>query len=220
MVQISDPLLTDPALPNFLHPAGLNTIRYPDGWDGQADLFHWSTYRPNKSQTTVPPRVAYFPPANDFGHFVQQQEAVGSSILTVNYGTNMAGTAGGDPQEAAAWVAYANGKPGDPKPLGKDASGHDWNTVGYWAQMRAAAPLDDDDGYNFLRIHHPEPLHTQLWEIGNQVYNNGYYGAEHNTETDWHAPYAEGEKDKNNAARILIFHLPFTALVLPNSARR
>ena len=53
--------------------------------------------------------------------------------------------------EAAAWVAYANGSPANTLALGTDAKGRNWQTVGYWAALRAAAPLASDDGYNFLR---------------------------------------------------------------------
>jgi hypothetical protein len=197
MMQAGDGSLNDPNLAKMLLPAGIRTIRYPDGWDGVADLYHWSTYRPNKWENSNPPKVGYYPPQNDFGHFALQLDKVGSALITVNYGTNMAGNGGGDPVEAAAWVAYANGDPASNSALGKDASGHDWNTVGYWATMRASAPLTDDDGYNFLRINHPAPLHIKLWEVGNQVYNNGYYGDTHGTETDWHAPYPENAKENS-----------------------
>lgn len=54
------------------------------------------------------------------------------AMVTVNYGSNAAGTAGGDPQKAAAWVHYAN------------------VTKGYG---------------------------VTYWEIGNEVYGNGFYGA-------------------------------------------
>ena len=37
-------------------------------------------------------------------------EKVGANaLITVNYGMNSLGTGGGEPKEAAAWVAYANG---------------------------------------------------------------------------------------------------------------
>jgi hypothetical protein len=72
----------------------------------------------------------------------------------VNYGSNLAGTGGGEPAEAAAWVAYANGSPADQKVIGKDSTGYDWKTVGYWASLRASKPLEADDGQNFLRIAH------------------------------------------------------------------
>jgi len=54
----------------------------------------------------------------------------GTGVFTVNYGSNLDGSGGGIPQEAAAWVAYAMGDPSNNLALGKDASGHDWQTVG------------------------------------------------------------------------------------------
>jgi hypothetical protein len=57
-------------------------------------------------------------------------------------------------------------------------------TVGYWASLRASAPLATDDGKNFLRINHPEPVGIELWEVGNELYGNGFYGG-----TGWEADY-------------------------------
>jgi hypothetical protein len=53
--------------------------------------------------------------------------------------------------------------------------GKNWNTVGYWASIRAAAPLATDDGYNFLRASHPAPFGFKYWEIGNECYGSWEY---------------------------------------------
>jgi hypothetical protein len=84
-------------------------------------------------------------------------------------------------------VAYANGDPSSEQVLGVDGTGFDWQTVGYWASLRASAPLAVDDGKNKLRIAHPEPLGIRYWEIGNELFGNGYYTGEF--EVDLHAPY-------------------------------
>jgi hypothetical protein len=181
----------------LLHVAGVTTIRYPDGWDGQADLYHWSANKAIKWGNSNPPRLPVYPAGNDFGHFAPFADQLGAAIVTVNYGSNLAGTGGGEPQEAAAWVAYANGDPGSNAAIGKDSTGIDWKTVGYWAAMRSSDPLTADDGYNFLRIAHLKPLNVRLWEIGNEVYNNGWFGADHATETDLHAPYPANEKEND-----------------------
>ncbi len=48
-----------------------------------------------------------------------------------------------------------------------------WQTVGYWASLRAAAPLPVDDGYNFLRIDQPAPFSDiKYWEVGNEEYGS------------------------------------------------
>ena len=51
-----------------------------------------------------------------------------------------------------------------------DQFGTNWQTVGYWASLRAAAPLAHDDGMNFLRISRAAPLGFKYWEIGNECY--------------------------------------------------
>jgi hypothetical protein len=127
-------------------------------------------------------------------------QQIGTTIFTVNYGSNLAGSGGGEPAEAAAWVAYANGSPTDTKAIGKDSAGNDWQTVGYWASLRASAPLPNDDGKNFLRIQHPAPLGIRYWEIGNEVYQNGYYGGE-GLEEDLHAAYPRDPKDNEKRRR-------------------
>jgi hypothetical protein len=43
----------------------------------------------------------------------------------------------GTAEEAAAWVAYCNGKPADTTRIGVDSAGKDWQTAGYWAAKRA-----------------------------------------------------------------------------------
>jgi hypothetical protein len=195
--QITDGNWMNPQVFSLLRVSGITAIRYPNGGDGQADLYHWSTNRGVKWGNSIPPKVASYPSNNDFGHFGLFADQLGTAMMTVNYGSNMAGTGGGEPQEAAAWVAYANGDPASTAVIGKDSTGNDWKTVGYWAGMRASQPLASDDGYNFLRIAHPQPLGLKVWEIGNEVYNNGWFGGNHATETDLHAPYPASQKEND-----------------------
>jgi len=99
-----------------------------------------------------------------FANFLHIATNIGAqTFITVNYGT-------GSSNEAAAWVAYANGATTNTLPLGTDKFGTNWQTVGYWASLRAASPLGLDDGKNFLRIARPAPLGFKYWEIGNEVY--------------------------------------------------
>ena len=198
---ISDSHLTDNEVIPLLRAAGVTTLRYPGG--RIADMFHWSTQSLSDWQGTNHPNAGYAP-ASNVGSFLRLAEQVGTAIFTVNYGSNLLGNGGGEPAEAAAWVAYANGSPSDTKSIGKDSVGNDWQTVGYWASLRAAAPLPTDDGKNFLRIQHAAPFSIHFWEVGNQVYQNGYYGGP-GLEEDAHAPYpansAENEKlRKKNAS--------------------
>lgn len=213
---VYDPGLSDTALlPTLLATSGIKMLRYPGGQ--YADVYHWAQYAvtpffPAVSpacSTALNPNAAqngYLAPDADFATFVQVLEATGTEgIVTVNYGSSVANSAGtvaagtygsncsepntgGQPQEAAAWVAYANGSAANTQVIGKDATGFDWKTVGFWAGLRGATPLPTDDGYNFLRLGQTTPLRIEYWELGNEVYYNGYNN-NLNTETDLHAPY-------------------------------
>ena len=188
------------SVPSLLRATAVTTLRYPGG--GYADNYHWSTYKPTRWQAEEPPKYGYYAANNDFGHFVSLIDKVGTAIITVNYGSNLAGNGPGEPAEAAAWVAYCNGDPSDTKVIGKDSTGVDWKTVGYWATMRSSTPLATDDGYNFLRIAHPQPLKILYWEIGNEVFGNGYYGDRDKNggyEEDLHAPYSP---DPNESTKL------------------
>jgi hypothetical protein len=197
---VYDTGVTKPIVAQYLHAAGVYTIRYPGGSGAYPDLYHWATNTGTRYENYKPEKEHSYPAENSMGHMAQFIDKVGTAIITVNYGSNAAGTGGGEPAEAAAWVAYANGDPGDTKAIGKDSTGQDWKTVGYWATLRSQAPLATDDGLNLLRADHPKPLAIKLWEIGSEVYKNGYYygdyyGDHHDSEEDLHAPYPASEKD-------------------------
>jgi len=174
---ISDGNLMTPDTVKAVRVGGVTALRYPGG--AVSSVYHWSTNTQTNWQGTDKPNFS-IPPANHFGNFIALLNQTGAqAIITVNYGSNLAGTGGGEPAEAAAWVAYANGDPNDPKIIGKDSTGYDWKTVGYWAAIRTSEPLATDDGFNFLRVAHPRPLHITYWEVGSEVYANGYYGLKH-----------------------------------------
>lgn len=175
-------------VPPLLKAAGVTALRYPGGSIG--DVYHWETNTTSSVQSTNNRSGdVYVAPGADFGGFISLLEKVGANaMITVNYGTNPAGTGPGVPQEAAAWVAYANGDPASTKAIGMDSTGQDWKTVGYWATLRASAPLPVDDGQNFLRINHPASAGIKYWEIGNELYGNGYYYGDCGWEADLHLP--------------------------------
>jgi hypothetical protein len=79
--------------------AGIKTIRYPGG--SYADIFHWQTYTGCGG---------YLAPGDDFNSFINNlvTPAGATAIITVNYGSDPTCDGGGDTNEAAAWVAYAN----------------------------------------------------------------------------------------------------------------
>lgn len=97
-------------------------------------------------------------------------EEVGAEVMfCVNYGT-------GSPQESAAYLAYLNGDINNNFAIGEDADGKDWQTVGFWAGLRGAAPLGVDDGYNHLRTGHAAPYGFTYLEVGNEAYFQAWKG--------------------------------------------
>ncbi len=198
-----------------LETDGIGVLRYPGGL--YSDNYHWAQrsltpFTPPiaaaacNNTSGSPVTNGYLAPNTDFGHFAGVLAATATQgLITVNYGTSVAdstasttaGTYGvtcsvpntsGQPEEAAAWVAYANGSPTSTQAIGTDAVGFNWQTVGYWASLRAATPLAVDDGYNFLRIGQTAPIGVTYWELGNELFYNGYPN-DNNSETDLHAPY-------------------------------
>jgi hypothetical protein len=164
-----------------LQEAGFTLLRLP-GSQGIDALYHWSTGKlVNPYQND---RIPAFADQNKFPALVPAIDQLGTALIAVNYGTNLDGSGGGEPAEAAAWVAYANGQTSSTQEIGKDSKGNDWKTVGFWAGLRAATPLATDDGYNHLRVGHADPLGIMLWTIGQDPYNNGYYGQDRTIGSD------------------------------------
>ena len=189
--EVSDGKALDPATTQLLRDAGVTLLRYPGS--GAAGLYHWSAGTLSNPYTKD--KAPYWPPQNGFPATASTLDGLGTALVAVNYGSNLDGSGGGEPTEAAAWVAYANGSPSSAQAIGKDSKGNDWKTVGYWASLRAAIVLANDDGLNALRIGHPRPLGIQLWTIGSEVWNNGFYGKAHVAEPDLHAGPVESAKD-------------------------
>lgn len=156
----------------LLQEAGITELKVP-GNDGIDALYHWSSGAVTNPYTDD--RAPAFGREKMFPAVVPVIDQLGTAIVSVNYGTNLNGTGGGEPAEAAAWVAYANGSPTNSQAIGKDSAGNDWKTVGFWASLRASKPLATDDGYNHLRIGHPDSLGIMLWTVGNEPWNNGFY---------------------------------------------
>jgi hypothetical protein len=178
-----------PTTPDLLKQAGVKSLRYPGG--SYADLYHWSlhtgTYTPAAGAGS---NTIYVAPDTHFGAFLTMMEKVGASaLITVNYGMNVKANGGGEPKEAAAWVAYANGATNSTVSIGADSKGNDWKTVAFWAGLRAAAPIAVDDGYNMFRINHAAPFGIKYWEVGNELYGNGWYYGSCGWEADMHVPY-------------------------------
>jgi hypothetical protein len=140
--------------------AGLTMFRFPGG--SSSDDFHFN----------APP--SYYGQGTDssIASFIGSVQGVG--MATLDYGS-------GSAQEAAAFLAYLNAPVGNSTSIGvgpewNDATNEwqqvDWKTASYWASLRAAAPLAQDDGLNFLRLDHVAPLGIHYWEVGNEQYGS------------------------------------------------
>ena len=145
---------------DLLAAMDLRAVRFPGG--SLSDDYDWHTDRGISNGGTF----QWVNHAATFARVAEQRGAQG--CVTVNYGS-------GTPEQAAAWVAYHNGSPAGTAALGTDSKGRDWKTVGFWATLRASAPLGTDDGYNFLRAAHPAPYGFRDWEVGNECYGSWEY---------------------------------------------
>ncbi len=146
--------------------AGIQSIRWPGGsW---SDDYHWG-YQPGSSTLLAPymcqttsPVTGGWAGYSTFAEFVNAIPIAGQYdlALTADYGTDEACTGGGDPAEAAAWVAAAvtdgitvshvtvgneeygswetdlHSTPNDPTIYAAAVAG----TNGYYASIKAASP--------------------------------------------------------------------------------
>ena len=168
-----DVALDTPLSISQLTNLGARALRFPGGSD--SDDYHWVLNRQDANtwtwSTTLPNYIDVMTNLN------------AEAMTTVNYGT-------GFTNEAAAWVAYVNATTTNMQFLGVDATGSNWHKAGYWASLRAAAPLGTDDGLNFLRISRATPLGFKYWEIGNEEY--GSWETDSNTLP--HDPYTYAQR--------------------------
>ncbi|HKI34800.1 MAG TPA: discoidin domain-containing protein [Gemmataceae bacterium] len=162
-----DSALNTPQTQQMVQAAGLNFFRFPGG--SSADTWHFNVGPTWNGEGTSPSMASFIAALG------------GTGLVTLNYGT-------ASPQEDAALLAYLNGSTGNTTAIGvgpqwSDASNSwvnvDWKTAGYWAGLRAAAPLAQDDGLNFLRLGRSAPFGIHYFEVGNEIYGSW--------ETDHHA---------------------------------
>jgi hypothetical protein len=164
-----DAELSTPQTLQMVQAAGLRLFRLSDG--SGADEWHFNS----------PPAFDGAATAATLAALTEQAGAGG--MVTIDYGS-------GSPTEGAAYLAYLNGSPTNSTNLGVDMQWSqtarawvpvDWKTAGYWAGLRAANPLPQDDGLNFLRIGHAAPFGFKYFEVGNEVYGVDW-------EPDHHSP--------------------------------
>jgi hypothetical protein len=198
------------ALPGQLIASGVNTLRYPGG--GYADIYHWSIQKGSPWQDGS---YGYLGPSTDFGSFIGLlANAHAQAVITVNFGSGVLWNAGhttlvapptnAEPQEAAAWVAYANadasiyGTPNDVA-IGTDSIGNNWKTAGFWAKLRSSTAAQYqtwataggvyDAASSFLAINHSTPVGVKYWEIGNETFGSGFYGGGDGYSVNYAVPY-------------------------------
>ncbi|MGA2654307.1 MAG: hypothetical protein ABSF28_27620, partial [Terracidiphilus sp.] len=100
----NDTTLADAVTP--FETTGIKAVRWPGG--STSDVYHWEGTNSNPSSPTLCDN-GYASPNATFANFVNDL-AIPADLdiaLTANYGSDEACTGGGDPAEAAAWVANA-----------------------------------------------------------------------------------------------------------------
>jgi hypothetical protein len=99
-----DTTLADAVAP--FEAVGVKAVRWPGG--STSDTYHWEGASNDPSSPSICPSGYAFPD-DTFANFVNDLAVpAGLDIaLTANYGSNEACNGGGDPSEAAAWVANA-----------------------------------------------------------------------------------------------------------------
>jgi hypothetical protein len=149
--------LQTPQTQQIVEAAGLTIFRLPGG--SSSDVVHFTN-----------PPGHYLPVTAGLPSFVASVD--GQAIVTLDYGS-------GSPQEAAAYLAYLNAPVGSTTNIGEGEEWNtatnswqmvNWQTAGYWASLRAGAPLAHDDGLNFLRLDHAAPFGFHDFEVGNEIY--------------------------------------------------
>ncbi|MBV9027167.1 MAG: hypothetical protein JO311_01000, partial [Candidatus Eremiobacteraeota bacterium] len=152
--------ITQPGLAASFKQAGMTTTRWPGGHG--ADRYHWQTNRYGPGACATGFNVGKPNPKSTFDNFMRDvaMPAHLDVAVTVNYGSNATCTAGGDPNEAVAWVKYANAtkhynltwwtvgnEQYSPDSMDLRSSPHDPTqyaqimTADYYQQMKAASPI-------------------------------------------------------------------------------
>lgn len=180
---IWDRQASDAQTATLLQAAGLRTIRIPGG--SLSDEYRW---RFNKGIDKTSGNLnswTWFTGMDGFTRLILNVQA--HTFVTVNYGS-------GTPEEAAAWVAYANAETTNTTAIGTDSANYNWQTAGTWSALRNSAPLTPDDGMNFLRVSRAAPWGLKYWEIGNECYGQNWE-TDRNSRPHDPQQYAERSKD-------------------------
>ena len=143
--------------------AGIKALRWPGG--SQSDAYHWQTNSVCAKTTTCPNCGGYAAPNSTYSNFIHDLEIPGGYdiALTANYGTNATCNGGGDPTEAANWVAYAyaNGGTVSHVTVGNENYGSweaDMHTSQHDPTTYAAAVAGANGYYSLIKAQSPNTL--------------------------------------------------------------
>jgi hypothetical protein len=94
--------VTRPGTVEMVRRSKARIVRWPGG--SESDHYQWRTHKLGFGWTPHP--------SSTFNNFMQKlvQPTQAAVAITLNYGSNAQEKGGGDPNEAAAWVAYAKSK--------------------------------------------------------------------------------------------------------------
>src|SRR5579884_932719 len=166
----------------MVEAAGLTMFRFPGG--SSTDDWHFNAGPAYGGQGVSSSMASFISSVN------------GAGFVTLDYGS-------GSPQEAAAFLAYLNASPTNTTTIGTGEEWNDstnswmqvnWQTAGYWAGLRAAAPLAQDDGLNFLRLNRAAAFGFHYFEVGNEEYGSW--------ETDHHGQGGDTAKPHDPATYV------------------
>ena len=93
-----------PFVDRSLRATGIHLVRFPGG--SESDAYHW------ENGGTICDNQGYVTPGATFDHLMSRVAAPLKIdvAITLNYGSNLACDAGGEPSEAAAWAAHAKSR--------------------------------------------------------------------------------------------------------------
>ncbi len=147
----SRPAIFNPTFVARTRALGNGLLRIPGGAYSQEYGGITCELLSSEPPTTLPGAYpcggAWLATLTDLLDFLQSTERAG--LYTININTTA--------KEAAATVAFFNASVGDPTVIGVDHKGVDWQTAGYWAQLRS------DHG-------NPDPIGIKYWDFGNETY--------------------------------------------------
>ncbi len=131
--------------------SGISVIRLPGG--SYSNSYGWLSCEMRANQTNAlacgSGWESYAARPTDFLNFLKATGKQGMWVVSP----------ASTPQEAAAIVAFFNAQTTDTTAIGVDSRGFNWQTSGYWAQLRASHG-------------NASPFGIKLWAFGNEVYGS------------------------------------------------